>query len=97
MNWKEQIGYDWLDNVVTGFFIGLVCMVAAYYFQIRFYALQSLWAYNQNFIVPILKMSILAVLPACLLFNHFDKLYAFRGALIALVLAGTYFVVKYVI
>jgi hypothetical protein len=42
-------------------------------------------------------MSILAVLPACLIFNHFDKLYAFRGALIALVIAGIYFVVKYVI
>jgi hypothetical protein len=97
MNWKEQIGYGKLDNVFTGFLIAVACMVVAYYFQIRFYALQSLWSYNQSFIVPIVKMSILAVLPACLIFNHFDKLYAFRGALIALVIAGIYFVVKYVI
>jgi hypothetical protein len=97
MNWKEQIGYGKLDNVFAGFLIAVACMVAAYYFQIRFYALQSLWSYNQSFIVPIVKMSILAVLPACLIFNHFDKLYAFRGALIALVIAGIYFVVKYVI
>lgn len=94
-NWKNYIGYDWLDNIITGFLIAALSMGLGFWLQIRFYSLSLLWSYSNEFLSPVLKLSILSILPCCLIFNYFDKLYAFKGALFCLILSAILFFIKF--
>jgi hypothetical protein len=91
---KQILGYNYLDNLITGIILGTVAIILVYYIQVKFYGIASLGEYSEAFRVPFLKRSLLGGLAVFLGFNYFDKLYAMRGVLFAIILFGIYLVVK---
>ena len=94
MNIKRIIGYEKIDNVLTGFGLGTFAILLLYYFQGRYYSIGSLGYYALDFEIPFLKRALLGALIVFLVFNYFDKLYAMRGAILSVIMFGIYLVIK---
>lgn len=94
MNWKRIIGYEPLDNMLTGLFIGFAAIFLAYYGQMAYYNVDALGNIGENIRVNILKLSLLGALFAFLLLNYFDKVFAMKGVLISVIIVAFYLVYK---
>jgi hypothetical protein len=94
MDIKRIIGYEKLDNMLTGLALGFAAIILAYYGQINYYAVDRIGVYISEFQTPFLKLSLLGALFLFLLFNYFDKTYAMRGVLLSVIITGIYLVIK---
>lgn len=90
--YKRVIGYEWLDNVITGFLLGVLAIVLFYFLQEKYYHVDQLGVYGLDFKIPFLKRALIGTLLVFLIMNYLDKLYAMRGVLLALIIAGIYLV-----
>jgi hypothetical protein len=93
-NYKKYIGYEKLDNVITGMVLGFIAIVGLYYAQSSYYHTDSLGQFAIDFKIPFLKRALIGALIVFLVFNYLDKLYAMRGVLFALIVAGVYLLIK---
>lgn len=93
-NYKKYIGYEKLDNVFTGMVLGAIAIIGLYYAQSSYYHTDSLGQFAIDFKIPFLKRALIGSLIVFLLFNYFDKLYAMRGVLFSLIIAGIYLLIK---
>jgi len=94
MNYKRIVGYEKLDNMVTGFVIGLSTIGIAYLAQVSYYNVDILGEFGSSIKVNMLKLSLLGALFAFLLLNYFDKVFAMKGILISVILVASYVVYK---
>ncbi|MBL7789978.1 MAG: hypothetical protein JNL75_09155 [Chitinophagales bacterium] len=95
MNYKRIIGYEKLDNMITGFILGCLAIGLAYNLQIAYYNIEALGNYGEGIKDDILKLSLLGGLFTFLVLNYFDKVYAMKGVLLSVILVGIYFVYRY--
>jgi len=91
---KNIIGYEKLDNALTGLLIGFGAIFFIYYFQLSYYHTDVLGEYGIDFKIPFLKRSLLGALFVFLLFNYFEKVYAMKGVLLSVFIVGIYLVIK---
>lgn len=89
---RRIIGYEKLDNLFTGFCLGLISIALAYYFQVNYYKVDTLGSYGLDIKENILKLSLLGALFTFLILNYFDKVYAMKGVLISVILVAIYLV-----
>jgi hypothetical protein len=97
MDIKCIVGYEKLDNMLTGIALGSMAIFMTYYGQIRYYAVDKIGSYSSEFDSPFLKRSLLGALLVFLIFNYFDKTYAMKGVLLTVIAMGIYLVIKYFI
>jgi len=95
MSYKRIIGYEKLDNMITGFFIGISSIGIAYYLQLSHYKVDALGQFGDGIKDDILKLSLLGGLFSFLILNYFDKEFAMKGVLISVIIVGVYLVYKY--
>lgn len=91
---KQIIGYEKLDNVLTGLVLGFIAIGGIYYFQSLYYRIETLGDYGVSFQIPFLKRSLLGALFIFLIFNYFDKTFAMKGVLLSVIIVGVYLVYK---
>lgn len=94
MNYKYIFGYEKIDNMLTGFIVGILAVGLAYVIQDSYYNLHALGEWGAGIKIDILKLSLLGALFSFLVFNYFDKVYAMKGNLIAVILIAVYLVYK---
>ncbi|MCU0329123.1 MAG: hypothetical protein MUE53_09045 [Chitinophagales bacterium] len=98
INWRALVGYSWKDNVFIGFITSALSVGIVYYLQVKHYQI-SVLAHEHSvlFTFPLLKRSLLGVIPVFFLFNFMDLLYSLRGVLFFLFGAALFITFKYVI
>jgi hypothetical protein len=94
MDIKHIIGYEKLDNVVTGIIVGFLGIGTTYYWQVRHYSVDQLGNLISEFQTPFLKLSLLGALLLFLGFNYFDKTYAMKGVLVSVIITAIFLVFK---
>lgn len=95
MDYKRIIGYEKLDNMITGVIVGIIAIVGTFYAQVKYYSIGQIGSYSSEFELPFLKRSLLGALLAFLIFNYFDKTYAMKGVLLTVITMGVYIVFNY--
>ena len=94
MDYKRIIGYEKFDNMITGFLLGLAAIAIAYILQDSFYNVSTLGEWGAAIKIDMLKLSLLGALFIFLLLNYFDKVFAMKGVLIAVIMVAIYLVYK---
>lgn len=94
MEYQRIIGYEKLDNMITGLILGFLAISIAYFAQISYYNVDALGELGSPIKVNILKLSLLGALFLFLLLNYFDKVFAMKGVLISVIIVATYVVFK---
>jgi hypothetical protein len=94
MEYKRIIGYEKMDNIVTGFILGFLAIGLTYLAQMTYYNVDALGDLGAPIKVNILKLSLLGALFLFLLLNYFDKVFAMKGVLMSVIIVATYVVFK---
>ncbi len=94
MEYKRIIGYEKMDNMVTGFILGFLTIGLTYLAQMTYYNVYVLGDLGAPIKVNILKLSLLGALFLFLLLNYFDKVFAMKGVLMSVIIVATYVVFK---
>lgn len=94
MEFKRILGYEKFDNMITGFLLGLAAIAIAYILQDSFYNVSALGEWGAGIKLDMLKLSLLGALFIFLLLNYFDKVFAMKGVLIAVIMVAAYLVYK---
>jgi hypothetical protein len=94
MEYKRIIGYEKMDNMVTGFILGFLTIGLTYLAQMTYYNVDVLGDLGAPIKVNILKLSLLGALFLFLLLNYFDKVFAMKGVLMSVIIVATYVVFK---
>jgi hypothetical protein len=94
MEYKRIIGYEKMDNMVTGFILGFLAIGLTYFAQMAYYNVDALGDIGAPIKVNILKLSLLGALFLFLLLNYFDKVFAMKGVLMSVIIVATYVVFK---
>jgi hypothetical protein len=94
MEYKRIIGYEKMDNMVTGFILGFLAIGLTYFAQMAYYNVDALGDIGAPIKVNILKLSLLGALLLFLLLNYFDKVFAMKGVLMSVIIVATYVVFK---
>lgn len=94
MDIKHFIGYEKIDNLITGLICGFLAIGLTYFFQVRHYSVDQLGSLISEFQTPFLKLSLLGALFLFLVFNYFDKTYAMKGVLVSVIISAIYLVFK---
>lgn len=91
---KRIIGYEKIDNMITGIVLGFFVIFIAYYFQEAYYHIDVLGSFGDSIQVHILKLSLLAALFLFLVFNYLDKIFAMKGVLISVIITAFFIIYK---
>ncbi|MCE2963289.1 MAG: hypothetical protein ACK5UE_09165 [Chitinophagales bacterium] len=94
MSYKRIIGYEKFDNMITGFILGIAAIAITYLLQDSFYNVSALGEWGAGIKLDMLKLSLLGALFIFLLLNYFDKVFAMKGVLIAVIIVAIYLVYK---
>lgn len=94
MSYKRIIGYEKFDNMITGFILGIASITITYLLQDSFYNVSALGEWGAGIKLDMLKLSLLGALFIFLLLNYFDKVFAMKGVLIAVIIVASYLVYK---
>jgi energy-converting hydrogenase Eha subunit A len=94
MDYRRIIGYEKIDNMLTGFLIGLLSIAIAYLLQDSFYNISALGSWGSGIKLDMLKLSLLGGLFSFLVLNYLDKVFAMKGVLMAVILMASYLVYK---
>ncbi len=94
MSYKRIIGYEKFDNMITGFILGIASIAITYLLQDSFYNISALGEWGAGIKLDMLKLSLLGALFIFLLLNYFDKVFAMKGVLIAVIIVASYLVYK---
>lgn len=94
MSYKRIIGYEKFDNMITGLILGIASIAITYLLQDSFYNVSALGEWGAGIKLDMLKLSLLGALFIFLLLNYFDKVFAMKGVLIAVIIVASYLVYK---
>lgn len=94
MSYKRIIGYEKFDNMITGLLLGIASIAITYLLQDSFYNVSALGEWGAVIKLDMLKLSLLGALFIFLLLNYFDKVFAMKGVLIAVIIVASYLVYK---
>lgn len=89
---KSVLGYEIKDHVVSGFIVGLIAIGLVFFLQVKYYGLDAMPEFINDFKEPFLKRSLLGALAVFLLFNYMDKLYSSKGVVLSVVICGIYLI-----
>lgn len=94
MDIKHIIGYEKIDNMITGMILGFAAIILTYFGLTNHYSIDRIGDYSSEFQTPLLKLSLLGALFIFLLFNYLDKTYAMKGVLISVIITAIFLVIK---